>query len=485
MKNISTPATLIAIAFITLPVFGQPWQEHGRLQVSTDRHTLAHADGTPFLWIADTGWGLFQQLKREAVDHYLDKRQQQGFTVIQSVAFWYPHGGDIPNGPHNATNAFGHRPFTGPRDHPNTSEPWVVAGGSPTQPNDYWDHADYIVQAVRQRHMILALLPCWGRAYVTKEFNDSHIEFNAMEAKAYGEFLGKRYRSEPHLVWVLGGDAKARQKSYDKRPVFRAMAEGIVKGVTGASPAWNESHPAWKELLLTYHPDGHVTLNSSSWFHEEPWLTANGVEVWGSIDRVHPVMLTEYQRSAPAKPSLFLEGSYEHGPYKHECGWITPRRTRQQYYHTFFAGGAGHTYGAFPVWPMRGVGGGDSCGHTWQQALDFPGARHVAEIGKAFLREHHWPKWIPDQSVICTGNDVPESLKTAVHCAQGRMTLVYFPDTTPATIRNPLGTQGRASWFDPRNGDTRDAGEWPINIAKPMTPPKDWEDAILVLKAAK
>jgi hypothetical protein len=466
-----------------LPAVGQPWRDHGPLQVSRDRHHLAHADGTPFLWVADTGWGLFQQLTREEVDHYLDRRQAQGFTVIQSVAFWYPHGGGIPNGPHNASNAYGHRPFQGERDEPRTAEPRILAGGGPSQPNDYWDHADYIVRAVRERHMVLALLPCWGRAYVTQEFTDSHVEFDAAEAKAYGEYLGVRYRDEPHIVWVLGGDAKAQKDAYDKRPVFRAMAEGIVKGVTGTAPAWNEAHPAWSKLLLTYHPDGHVTLNSSSWFHQDAWLSANGVEVWGDIDKVYPVMLADYGRTDPVKPSLFLEGSYEFGSYRHTCGWITPLRTRQQFYHTFFAGGAGHTYGAGPVWAMRGQGGGYNCGYTWQNALAFPGAKQVAHIGKSFLLAHHWPHWVPDQSLILSGNGDEAARKAAVRCTRGRMTLVYFADYSSADIRNPLAEPCRARWFNPSSGETKAAGSLQGEASQTMTPPGGWEDAILIMES--
>jgi hypothetical protein len=220
------------MASLTLPCSVNPGRTTAPCRcLPTD--TVAHADGTPFLWIADTGWGLFQQLKREEVDHYLDRRQHQGFTVIQTVAFWYPHGGGIPSGPHNATNAYGHRPFTGDRDHPNTAEPLIVAGGSPSQPNDYWDHADYIVQAVKQRHMVLALLPCWGRAYVTKEFTDSHIEFDSAEARAYGAFLGERYRHEPHIVWVLGGTPRPRRNPMTSAPCSGPWPRDSSKGVTG------------------------------------------------------------------------------------------------------------------------------------------------------------------------------------------------------------------------------------------------------------
>ena len=468
-----------------------PWQQHGKLEVSENGHYIQHKDGTPFLWIGDTGWGMFQQLTREEVDHYLDNRQRLGFTVIQSVVFWYPHGGGIESGPHNAANAYGHRPFKGGEDSPDTAEPLVVAGGSPEAPNDYWDHVDYIIDAIKQRNMYLALLPCWGRAYVTLQFSGSHLEFTDEEAKAYGTFLGKRYRNEPHILWILGGDAKAYKKGYDRnqvyqdwdgRATFRAMAEGIVYGVTDQKPAWNEAHPAWNEVFMSYHPDGDPGANSSEWFHEDVWLTANGVEVWREVQLVYSTMLDEYQLEKPFKPSLFLEGSYEFGSYRYECGWVTPVKVRRQIYHTFFAGGAGHTYGAGPIWAMRGTGGGYSCGYTWKQALEFPGAKQFAGVAKDFLQSHQWASWIPDQRIIQGETGEGESLKMAVRLSSGNMSLVYFSNHSKAQIKNILNRESAAYWFNPADGTREEEENFKSDEVREMSPPAGWEDAILVLE---
>jgi hypothetical protein len=478
----------------TLALLAEPaWQQHGQIQASSNGHALQHQDGAPFLWIGDTGWGMFQQLKREEVDQYLDNRQRLGFTVIQSVAFWFPHGGGIEMGPHNATNAYGHRPFTGSADAPNTAEPLIVPGGSPDAPNDYWDNADYVVQAVKKRGMYLALLPCWGRAYITPQMAGDQQEFTEEEARAFSIFLGKRYGHEPHILWVLGGDAKAQIKGYDKnqvyqewdrRAVFRAMAEGLAQGVTGEKPAWNKPDPAWKKLFITYHPDGDATDNSSKWFHADAWLTANGVEVWREVDQVYPVMLGDYQLTDPVKPSLFLEGSYEFGSYKHEGGWVTPLKVRRQVYHTFFAGGAGHTYGAGPIWAMRGNGGDYNVGYTWQQALGFPGAVQFAGVARTFLLTHQWSEWIPDGRMLIGGVGEGESLKTGVTLSGARMALVYFSNNSSARIKNILQQAAEARWFDPRDGSESPAGRFAPNETRDMIPPDRWEDAILILQPA-
>lgn len=462
------------------------WETHGKLEVSEDGHRIQHADGTPFLWIGDTAWGMFQQLTREEVDLYLDNRQALGFTVIQSVAHWSPHGGGMRRSPDNAANAYGHRPFTGSENSPNTSEPLGVQGGSPETPNDYWDNADYVVEAVRKRGMFLALLPCWGSQLIT-----GSEEFTEDEARTFGAFLAQRYKDTPNIIWVLGGDTKARYKAYDKnqnfqeydnRAIFRSMAEGIGQGATGEQPAWNKKDKAWDELLITYHPNGDYPYGSSQWFHDDAWFDANGVEVWKEVDDVHRAMMDGYQLDNPIKPTLFLEGSYEYGTYRHEYGWVTPVIVRRQFYQTFFAGGAGHTYGAGPIWAMRGNGGDYNCGYTWQQALDFPGARQVAVIAQEFLRKHNWESWAPNGGVI-SGVGENESLKAAVKTKSGDMTLVYFSNNSHTRVRNVLDKPARAYWFYPRDGDVVEADAFAQDETRDMAPPPRWEDAVLVLKA--
>ena len=465
-----------------------PWEKYGKLEVSESGHFIQHEDGTPFLWIGGTAWGLIQQLTREEVDLYLDSRQSLGFTVIQTVVHWSPHGGGMKRSPDNAPNAYGHKPFTGDETSPNTAEPLLVTGGSPDSPNDYWDHVDYIIEAAKKRNLYLALLPCWAAQLVT-----GTAEYNAEEARIYGAFLGNRFQNEPHIIWVLGGDTKAQFKGYDKnqkfsefdnRSIYRAMAEGIVQGVTGKSPKWNETNPVWDEVILTYHPNGDYPYGSSQWFHKDAWLDANGVEVWKEVNDVYRTMLDDYQLDDPIKPSLFLEGSYEYGSYRHECGWVTPVMVRRQLYHTFFAGGAGHTYGAGPIWAMRGNEGDYNCGYTWQQALNFPGAIQVAEIAKKFLLDHKWHEWIPNGKVI-SGTGKGENLKTAVTTQSGDMALVYFSNNSFTRVNNILDKDAEAFWFYPRNGQVKQTEKFKQNESRIAAPPAKWEDAVLILSVTR
>lgn len=488
MKNYLITACLGLSLFSVKASAQSPWQDHGKLEVSKNGHYIQHKDGTPFLWIADTGWGMIQQLTREEIDHYLDSRKALGFNVIQTVAHWSPHGGGMDRSPDNAANAYGYRPFAGDEATPNISAPLTVKGGTMNAPNDYWDHVDYVVEAIKKRNMYLALLPTWGSELITVK-----SQYTIGQAKSYGAFLGKRYGKQPNIIWVLGGDTKAQFDAYDKnqkyseydyRPLYRSMAEGIINGITGKAAAWYEKSPSWNEAFFTYHPNGDAPYGSSQWFHNDAWLDANGVEVWREINDVYRAMLNDYQLKNPVKPSLFLEGSYEYGSYRHECGWVTPLKVRRQLYHTFFAGGAGYTYGAGPIWAMRGNEGDYNCGYTWKEALNFPGAAQVAAVAQQFLTANNWFDWIPNGDVI-TGVGQAESLKTAVTSKSGDKALVYFSDHSACKVKNILGKAAQAYWFYPRNGEKEKVSHFDVNEAKDMLPPTNWEDAILVLQIIK
>lgn len=463
-----------------------PWEEHGKLRVAANGRHLEHADGTPLLWIADTGWALFYKLRREDVVDYLDARSRQGFNLIQAVAYWYPHGEDGP-GPTNAANQYGHSPFEGGTDDPDTARPKAADGGSPDQPNDYWDNADFIVRETRRRGLYLAMLPCWGRAYINPQMPGSaRVVFTAEQARTYGRFLGQRYGKEPHLVWVLGGDANATAGAPGKQfAIHRAMAEGIGQGVTGRQLQWSQLNAGWDEVMMTYHPDGAPQFNSSNWFHSDAWLDVNGIETWKSIDQVYETVARDYALRDPTKPTMLLEGAYEQGKYPSPGERISAHKARQQAYHTFFAGGAGHTYGGFPVWDFTRDPKSDTYQHTWRDALKFPGAPQVATVLRRLLDENQWWNLTPQPALIAGDPGHGSSRNVAMRSAEGERILAYLPMNSPAKIKLDLAGMSKATarWFDPRDGRETQAGEHACGSTVEFKPPADWEDAVLIVAA--
>ena len=68
-----------------LPYTGtNPLYRHGFLQVSADRRSLVHADGTPFLWLGDTLWGATIWLAEFSFHEAVADRRAKHFTVLQT-----------------------------------------------------------------------------------------------------------------------------------------------------------------------------------------------------------------------------------------------------------------------------------------------------------------------------------------------------------------------------------------------------------------
>jgi Protein of unknown function (DUF4038) len=87
--DLSQPAQIaidVAERATTHPVLA-----HGPLVRAPDKRILTHADGTPFLWLADTWWyALASRLSDDDFRSLAQKRRAQGFSVIQLVAGLYP-----------------------------------------------------------------------------------------------------------------------------------------------------------------------------------------------------------------------------------------------------------------------------------------------------------------------------------------------------------------------------------------------------------
>ncbi len=454
------------------------------LRVSYNGHYLEKMNGTPFLWLGDTSWSLAHRLTRSEALAYLNDRQEKGFTIIQSVAHWYPHGAQKKRGPLNAVNAYGHRPFEGRGNDPDTAAPLVVEGGGPDNPNDYWDHLDFIVRETKRRGMYLALLPTWGSAFINRRFSKASVEYTSSEAKAYGHFLGNRYKNESHIIWVLGGDVDPQNSGVgDKRSVYRSMAEGIGRGATGDDGLqWNKPSDSWNQLMMTFHAVGtpkatHQEGGSSSiWFNNDPWLDINMIETYKWTYKVYSLVKEDYEKTKPIKPTILGEGAYEYGAYGKECGLITPLVVRQQAYHSFFGGG-GHTYGHTVLWRFLPV-----CGITWQQALSAPGVKQITSIMKPLLIQQEWWKWVPDQSIITSKTGNGSDPVTAVKSNDDTRILVYYPRRHTVSIKNTLGFPAQGRWFDPRNGTTTYIGTFEKNHIYNMISPEGWEDAVLILE---
>ncbi len=414
----------------------------GPIRVSESGHYFVDQDDAPFFWLGDTAWPLYAQYSKEEAEAYLDDRSAKGFTVIQGVLAWGGGTGfetEAP-GPNYAGDV-----------------PWL--DGDPTRPNEaYFAHVDHLVAYAQERGLVLAMLPTWGYYVCNVE------TLHAGNARAYGRWLGARYRNAPNVVWVSGGD----RIPTGREDAYRELARGLREGDGG-------SH------LITYHPCG--WRSSAQFFHGEDWLDFNMIETWTEWWKVHPTVMSDRLRT-PVKPVVLGEGAYEDGP-EYPLGPITPLVARRQAWWTFLAGGF-HTYGQNQMWRME---------PGWLDGLNAPGAGHMSVLVR-IVTSLDWWKWVPDQSVFADGPGSGPHLNAAARSADGDWLLIYLADKGDVTIHIDKITSAaecRATWYDPQTGAATEGGTYPTGnlggdvfpkrASHTFRPPSTSEDAVLVIRA--
>jgi hypothetical protein len=426
-----------SILLVSIPLVAEV---SGPIKVSPNGRYFVDREGKPFFWLGDTAWPLFAQYSRGQAEAYLKNRAEKGFTVIQGVLAWGQGTGFEAKTP--LANAAG-------------DKPWL--NDDPTTPNDaYFSHVDHLVEFANQHGLVLAMLPTWGY-YV----NDIRV-INAAKARAYGLWLGRRYKSTPNVVWINGGDRIAT--GFEE--VYRELARGLREGDGGAH-------------LITYHPCG--WRSSSQYFHQDDWLDFNMIETWTEWSKIYPAIISDALRT-PVKPVVLGEGAYENGP-EYPQGPITPLIVRRQAWWSFMAGGF-HTYGQNQMWRME---------KGWDSTFDTPGAAHVAQM-KAIVTSLNWWELVPDQSVFATGVGSERTLNTAMRSVRGERVLIYLAAqcTVFAHLDKIAAKNCRATWINPASGVTKDGGSFvtgnlngrifPDGKTQYFSTPGHWEDAVLLLE---
>jgi len=362
-----------------------------------------------------------------------------------------------------------------------------LLGDDPTRPNEpYFRFVDDIIHCAAEKGLYVGLLPTWADK-ITSLWGLGPEIFNAENARVYGKYLGRRYRNESNILWILGGDRPA--DGYEL--LWAAMAEGIIEGL-GRRP------------FFTYHPRG--GNSSSEWLHNAEWLDMN---MWQSghvlLDTPNWEMIASDYNRLPTKPVLDAEPNYEDHPidpflrkWQAEYGRYNDYDTRKQAYRAVFAGACGHTYGHHSVWqfwtlqrepinfPMP----------TWDEAILASGARQMMHLKNLMLSRPYLSR-IPAQDMLLDLPDLPpvdnrkhfDTIRAthpcATRCAEGTYAMVYFPQAEQSLRVDLSCLSGRvkAWWFDPRNGKVHVAGEHPNKITT-FTSPIAGPDWVLVLDDA-
>jgi hypothetical protein len=434
--------------------------KHGNLKVSENKHFLEFEDGTPFFYLGDTGWELFHRLNKEETEKYLENRREKGFTVIQAVVLAELDGLNTPN-------AEGNKP---------------LINNNPLTPNEkYFSHVDWVIKKAEEKGIFIGVLPTWGDKW-NRKWGEGPVIFNPENAKAYGKFVGQRYKNSPNIIWILGGDRPVESEIHLQ--IIEAMAEGLREGDGGRH-------------LISFHPTGGT--GSSQYLPNEPWLDFNMRQNGHSLSYTERYFMTydDYMLE-PAKPVIDAEPVYEDHPINFNPdsnGHSTSADVRRPLYWDLFSGAFGHTYGHHSVWQMwapsrvpvnRPL-------MPWYEAIDQPGARQMM-YGRLLMESRPFLTRIPDNTIIVTdriASSVPGNGSyryVATRDEAGTYAMVYVPVGRKFSVRMDAikGEEVVAWWFNPRNGDAKEIGRYSNSGTQIFDTPTPGEnlDWILVLDDA-
>jgi hypothetical protein len=393
------------------------------VKVSANGRYFTGQDGKPLFWLGTTQWELFRGYPLEDARTILAKTRSHGFAFLQVMLLGVSDG--------TKPNVLGEKPWT---------------GDNPLTPNEaYFKHVDAVVQAACAENLIILMTIYHQRCrkFITAE-----------NARAWGKWIGRRYRNAPNIVWTMTPEAKDWSV-----PVMSGLIAGLREGDGGRH-------------LVSAKPD--PAPFSSSFYQAEPPLDFNAMQTWNAVRLIYPFVKKDYGLN-PVKPVLMAEGAYEAGS---EYGFdVTPLWVRRQAYYSYLAG-AHHTYGHNDSWRIL---------PSWKSALDSPGARQMGLLRKLFEARAEWWKLVPDQSVFAAGDRTEgDLLSLAARHEGGKWVLIYLADEASfsADLSKLSGAKVKGFWFDPRSGAEMPIGPLTNKGVKAFSTPEGWEDALLVLETA-
>jgi hypothetical protein len=335
---------------------------------------------------------------------------------------------------------------------------------NPLTPNEaYFKNVDAVVESARKQNLAISMTV----------FHRKYKDITARNARAWGRWIGARYRDIPGIVWSMSPVAEA-----ESLPVLRELVAGLREGDHGGGH------------LITAKPD--PSPYSSSFMHGEGLLDFNSIQTHRQIELIYPMVTKDYQLEPP-KPVLMAEGAYEQGS---EFGFdVTPLWVRRQAYYSYLAGGH-YAYGHNASWRVL---------PTWKQALDAPGATQLGVLKKIFLNRKEWWDLVPDQTILATGAITTGRVLTlAARHKNGKWIMAYWGGKETSSIyqrvrallagkssisiqMDKITTSAKinASWIDPRTGEQVFVGRFQNTGVQLFWLPREWEDAVLILEASE
>ncbi|MDD4275312.1 MAG: DUF4038 domain-containing protein [Desulfobacter postgatei] len=414
------------------------------LKISGNKRYFVTQQGKPYLYHADTGWGIFTKLTAKEAVEYLSFRKSQGFNTIHAMIAFAP--GEV--------NRYGQQAFDNSVDF--------------SRPNEaYHDHVAEIINKADSLGLLIVMSQPWV-GWSREGFGvspENAIQRNGAEKnRMYGQYLGKKFAGFKNLFWIMGGDNDPKRD----RKCLIALAEGLYS-------------TAPEHQRMTYHAS--ATHSSTDLFQYAPWLGFSFIYTYwrekpnASADlmpHVYEEALNEWSKS-DIMPFVLGESQYEGGGLiGNDMG--NPQIVRRQAWWTMLCGGAGHAYGSdlyfFPS--------------NWREIMHYPGAYQMGYL-KEFFEQIPWWTLVPDvhhHAVVSGYGDWSKSNYVATAVSKDKKLMVsYIPEIRPVSVDfgSLSGNNFKCTWYNPATG--KKGKEFSVNTkAVKKIGPAYGEDWVLMIQ---
>lgn len=416
----------------------------------------------PVFITGDAAWSLQVQLSDSDIQFYLSERALKGYNAILINLVDNVYSNNRPK------DFYGNVPFNGAD----------FTNASPT----YWARVDQTFSWAAVRGITVIADPAFVGYNGSAGYCESYRASSQDVLRAYGEFLGNRYKHFSNIIWLIGGDADAIDNNVQSK--LHALASGIRS----------------KDSVHLITTENYRGTSSVDIWSETSWLDLDALYLLPSA--IPAKANVDYK--AGHYPVFLLEDWYE-GEHS-----ITDLEVRKEGYWAILSGCTlGRVFGNYAVWNFSWS---RNTTEPWKPQLGSPGSVAQAWLGKLFRSREHW-KLVPDvdhtvmtggygsRGILSSARDVlrtwvgrgsqraARTLSVAARTSDGQTIIAYVPNGHATSITVDMrkiidpGGQARGWWFNPRDGSTTLIGTFAARGTRDFTPPSanDW---ILVIDSA-
>jgi hypothetical protein len=367
--------------------------------------------GAPFLILGESPQAMIGDLSEADADLFLSNRKFHGFNTVWINLLCASGTGCNADG----TTFDGIAPFTTGTN---------LSTYDVSTPNEaYFARADRMLQLAAKYGILVILDPAETISWL------SVLRSNGLaKARAYGRYLGTRYKDFPNIVWMSGNDFQ----TWSTSPSDDALVQEVALGI-------KETDPTHIHTVELNEPVS-SSLDDSSW---APIISLNAAYTYFPA---YAEVLHAYNQSA-STPVFMVETFYEFETLHHVTNLAGLRR---QAYWTSLSGATGQLYGNSYT---------SLFANGWKDRLDTPGAELITPM-KALFEPRAWYELVPDQDhiVVTAGYGTFSSTQsiavndyvTAARTPNGKLVMAYVPSARTVTVdMGQLSGPATARWYDP------------------------------------